>query len=641
MQADKALAVAGPMAARARNVLAGLLAEGRRGWHLLVRNSQLRTPGYADGFLIGTGGVFGLVFEEPDESTAQDIEVHAEELFADLPVGNHRNVFVPETIELVLVTAPYGRVRPPGDFRVVSELDYRSLLKSGSRLERGVAGRIAEIVAARDSGYTLVSLAAPARDLSDEASLIDPERLLEEERRQALDRPFPTWMTFLDPAQRALVAKNYNGPARIAGPAGTGKTVVALHRMARRARKTTGKLLFTTFVRNLPRCQEQAFAQLAPDAMDRTEFKSLHAWAREFLNIRGEHSEMNLKHADNAFNLAWSRVGSRGPLAAIEPDIRYWREEVDRLIKGRGIHDFDEYARLDRRGRRAALDGAARKAVWDLFYRYEEIRLSEGFLDANDLIAAALIELEENPLDELYDMVVVDEVQDMTVLGLRLVHALTGNAPNALLLVGDGQQKIYAGGWRLSDAGIPIIGRGEVLRVNYRNCQAVLALAASLEGRVGIDDLEGAAGIALSHSDVALDGGIAETWSGSDGAVERELAIQLEKIAAKGIPLSAIALLTLTNHDADRFRAALRRWNVPFRNLEDYIGVEEERVKVGTVYRAKGLDFRAVLHPFFAKALPGEPLSDTARDRADLVINQRFVAITRAREYVWLGIVEG
>ncbi|MTE14124.1 AAA family ATPase [Nocardia sp. CT2-14] len=282
----------------------------------------------------------------------------------------------------------------------------------------------------------------------------------------------------------------------------------------------------------------------------------------------------------------------------------------------------------------------ARKAVWQLFYQYEEIRLYQGFLDANDLIAAALAELEENPADPLYDMVVVDEVQDMSVLGLRLVHALTGNAPNALLLVGDGQQKIYAGGWKLSDAGIPIIGRGEVLRVNYRNCDAVLALAASLEGKIRVDDLDGADGTVLSRSEAALRGGTAETWAGSDEDVEEQVRIQLQRIAAQGIPLSATALLTLTNHHADRFRAALRRWQVPFRNLEDHVGAEEDMIKIGTVYRAKGLDFRAVVHPFFSKALPAEPLSDAAHDRADLVTNQRFVALTRAREYVWLGIVE-
>ncbi|WP_245663573.1 UvrD-helicase domain-containing protein [Nocardia inohanensis] len=447
-------------------------------------------------------------------------------------------------------------------------------------------------------------------------------------------------MTFLDPDQQALVAKNYNGPARIAGPAGTGKTVVALHRMAYRARRTTGKLLFTTFVRNLPPCQERAFAQLAPGMEHRAEFKNLHAWAGELLARRDRPARMELKRADNAFNLAWSRVGCRGPLAEIESDNRYWREEIDRLIKGRGITRFEEYAELRRRGRNGTLRRPAREAVWELYSQYEDLRRKARFLDSNDLINAALAEIESEALDEHYDMVVVDEVQDMSVVGLRLAHAIVGNSPNALLMVGDGQQRVYAGGWTLSDAGIPIVGRGEVLKANYRNCEAILSLAASLEGKTAIEDLDGDTGIALSGSEVVLPGGTAETWSGSDEDVEEQIRLQLEKTAQLGIALSETALITRTNSEADRFCAVLRRLNVEFQHLEDYTGGDEEMIKVGTVHRAKGLDFRAVLHPYFSKLVPDAELTDAARDRADLAINQRFVAITRGREYVWLGIVE-
>ncbi|MFD0000242.1 UvrD-helicase domain-containing protein [Nocardia sp. NPDC127526] len=644
VRAEEALSAVGTMPARQRNVLSGLLAEGRRGWHLLVRNRRSALRQSIDAYLIGSGGVFGLVFadELPDEAASHALRESAEHMFADLPVGNHRNVFVPETVELVMVVAPHSRLRGDGRYRVVSELDYRSLFSVGARLDRGVATRIAEVIAGRTRDYTLLSLdRRPAPVPSNEAGLVGVDDLLADERQRALGKPFPTWMAFLDPTQRALVTKNYNGSARIAGPAGTGKTVVALHRMAHRARRTTGKLLFTTFVRNLPPCQEQAFAQLAPGTEDRVEFKNLHMWVGELLAKRDRPAKMDLKRADNAFNLAWSRVGSRGLLADIESDNRYWREEIDRYIKGRGIHDFWEYAELRRRGRSGVLRKPGREAVWKLFCEYETIRLDWGFLDANDLIAVALADLEEVPLDEKYDMVVVDEVQDMSVLGLRLAHALVGDVPNGLLLVGDSQQQVYAGGWTLSDAGIPIVGRGEILRVNYRNCEAILALAASLEGKRIVDDLDGEEGVALSRSEVALPGGIAETWSGRDEEVEDQIRIQLGKVASLGIPLSETALITRTNQEADRFRAALRRWGIEFRNLEDYIGVDEDMIKIGTVYRAKGLDFRAVLLPWFAKTAAEEGLSDSARDREDLAVNQRFVAITRAREYVWLGIVEG
>ncbi|UFS99599.1 UvrD-helicase domain-containing protein [Nocardia huaxiensis] len=631
-----------PMSTRQRDVLTAILVDGPRGWNLVVRGPEPAVSGSADAFLIGPGGVFGLLFSERprEEAVAHLFRERCAQLFDDLPIGNHRNVFVPETIEFVRIVAPHSDIRGDEGCRVVSALEWRSLLAAEPRMKRSEADRIAEAVTVRDRAYTRVSVdRSLASRSADDSGLLDVADLYEGDRTRALEKPFPTWMTFLDPAQRALATRNYNGPARIAGPAGSGKTVVALHRMAHRARRTTGKLLFTTFVRNLPPCQQRAFAQLAPDVSARAEFKNLHSWAGEFLARRDLPDRMDLRKADNAFNMAWSRVGSRGPLADIECDNRYWRDEIDRLIKGRGIAKFEEYAILDRRGRRGVLRRPAREAVWELYEQYESLRKRAGFLDANDLIAAALREILREPPDEDYAMVVVDEVQDMSVLGLRLVHALVGNTPNALLLVGDPQQQIYAGGWRLSEAGIPIVGRGETLKVNYRNCDAVLELATTLEGRNLVDDLDGAPGTTLSRSESVLTGGTAERWCGSDEDVENRVRVTLDSLAEAGIPLSDTALITRTNAEADRFRVALRGWGIEFRNLENYDGAEEDMIKIGTVYRAKGLDFRAVLHPYFAKSVPEDERGDSARDRADLAANQRFVAITRAREYVWLGIV--
>jgi hypothetical protein len=51
-----------------------------------------------------------------------------------------------------------------------------------------------------------------------------------EELQRALEYPWEKWTIFLHPAQRQLVERDYGGPARVAGLAGTGKTIVALHR---------------------------------------------------------------------------------------------------------------------------------------------------------------------------------------------------------------------------------------------------------------------------------------------------------------------------------------------------------------------------------------------------------------------------
>jgi superfamily I DNA/RNA helicase len=233
----------------------------------------------------------------------------------------------------------------------------------------------------------------------------------------------------------------------------------------------------------------------------------------------------------------------------------------------------------------------------------------------------------------------------MSLQGLRLAHTIIGDRTDGLLLVGDGQQKIYAGGRRLVDAGIRVIGRSEILRVNYRNRREILNLAASLEQRNTVDDPDGVAAVPLGRAESALPGGVAITWTGADEEIEDEIRRRLHDLRERGIPLGTTALITRTNHEADRFRGALRRWRIDFLDLEEYTGIDDGLVKIGTVFRAKGLDFRAVLHPclirnrgeLYASEREG---TDAEREHAELVAGQHFVAVTRARDYVWLGIVE-
>jgi hypothetical protein len=69
-----------------------------------------------------------------------------------------------------------------------------------------------------------------------------------EELQQALDYPWEKWTVFLHPSQRSLVERDYSGAARVSGSAGTGKTIVAIHRAVFLARKyPDAKLWLTTF----------------------------------------------------------------------------------------------------------------------------------------------------------------------------------------------------------------------------------------------------------------------------------------------------------------------------------------------------------------------------------------------------------
>jgi hypothetical protein len=414
----------------------------------------------------------------------------------------------------------------------------------------------------------------------------------------------------LDQRQRAIVRRDYSGPAQLAGTAGTGKTVVALHRLARLARRTTGRLLYLA---NLPRVQAAAYQRLAPASAHRVEFTTVCVWARDLLLRRGIPSGTNPSTVDEAFARAWARSGQA--LAGVVADPTYWREEIDHVIKGGGVTTASEYLRLPRHGRRPALSPEQRVSVWDLYCEYQSLLSAAGVRDHNDVLLAATASLRERPLDPPYTAVVADEAQDLGLVGLRLLHEVGGDGPNGLLLVGDGRQAVYPAGGRFSDAGIPIQGRGDVLRVNYRNAVAVRAVA-RVFGEVGGD----AAGPARAD-------GIAEHYVAScpeDHDVELVTALRTCRVAP-----ADIAVLTPTGADAEHYRRVLQAAQIAAVNLADCAGQRVGAVKVGTIRRATGLEFKAVFLPW----LRSHPAADGLASR------KAFVAVTRAREYVWTGNV--
>ncbi|WP_307796086.1 UvrD-helicase domain-containing protein [Amycolatopsis sp. 195334CR] len=437
---------------------------------------------------------------------------------------------------------------------------------------------------------------------------------------------FDSWLTFLHPHQLEIVTRRYHGPARISGPAGTGKTVVVLHRLRHLARRTTGPLLFTTFVKTLPPVIEASFRRLAPEVAERVEFVNLHAWMSRFLSARGHRLNVDSGQITTAFSRAWGP--RREALERATPGQEYARTEVDRVIKGRGITSFDEYVGVSRRGR-GRLTAGQKELIWQLYLAYQEKLAERGIHDYNDMVGIATAELAERPLAEPYAAVAVDEVQDITLAGLRFLRQLAGDGPDRLLLVGDGQQQVYPGGWRLSDAGIPIQGRGEVLRINYRNRAGVLEFAQRFDANNQVDDLDGANGVALLDVESVNSGGTSLTWRGPRADVGAALRARLDELP---VPLGRTAVVVFHHQDLSLCTKPLREAGIPMTQLDKYRGEADDTLKVGTVHRAKGLDFQAVLVV--------EVTDEAADDEQEQLRNrQRLVAATRARDFLWWAVV--
>jgi AAA domain/Nuclease-related domain/UvrD-like helicase C-terminal domain len=453
------------------------------------------------------------------------------------------------------------------------------------------------------------------------------------------------WMSFLDPEQARLVRRSFNGPSRIRGAAGTGKTIVGLHRAAYLARTQPGIVLVTSFVSTLPAVQASLMSRLAPDIRDRIEFVGTQSFAKRLLTDRGIRSNLQPAIADAEFDIVWRTIGKPGPLGRLEPKPTYWEDEIDHVIKGRGITTFDEYASVERTGRLRGLNLDQRRAVWELFTAYQARMLARGAHDEADIILLAEASLRAEPLDR-YAAVVVDEAQDLSSAMIRVLHNLVGNKQDGLTLIGDYKQQIYPGGYTLGEVGISLAGRGVVLATNYRNTAEILRFAETLLANDAFVDIEGARRSPVDNVVVARSGPAPLLVRFSNRAAhDVEIPRRVRALADAGVALGDIGILALTTFGVRAAVASLQKANIPVLELTHFDGRPVDAVKVGTVKRAKGLEFRQVLLVQVpATLLPGEqdlvpPEEGAAAEHTELQKRELYVAMTRARDGLWIGTI--
>lgn len=445
--------------------------------------------------------------------------------------------------------------------------------------------------------------------------------------------PIEAWMTWLHPAQNRAVTRSFSGPARLRGASGTGKSVVALHRARHLALQPGAHVLVTSFVRTLPVVQQGLFQRLAPELTDRVEFLGIHRWALRFLSTRRD--VPRLVDGVGEFRAVWQSRGRLGPLGESRLPPSYWKEEVQSVIKGRGLTDASEYAVLDRIGRRTGLQEEQRKAVWELYEDYQEALAATEHWDWDDLLAHTLEEVRTHPPEPAYSAVIVDEVQDLTCVGMQLVSELAGSSPDALFLVGDGQQRVYPGGFSLAEAGVSVVGRSIVLDRNYRNGRAILRRALDEIERDEFEDLDVGRMTRDSVESVRQGGKVAEVLSPDIASLGVALAEVLRWDVSHGSRPGDLAVLVRTNREVGAWAARLRAHGIQTSALTDYVGTPTDTVKIGTYARAKGLEFEAVYLPDFDRAR--HSFDAAPDDQSALARSQLFVAMTRARDRLWLG----
>jgi hypothetical protein len=495
-------------------------------------------------------------------------------------------------------------------------------------------GHIADLLA-----YAFPPYEVDPREVAEAEGLLFPD---DEARnaglKTALSRPLEEWMVWAHPEQAASARRSFAGPARIRGAAGTGKTCVALHRVAWLASTRPGRFLVTSYVRTLPPSLQGPYSRLSPGTADRVDFMHLHGVAGQILAERGIKAAPDTGRA--AFTAAWRAF--REQLGATGLSRGYFEEEVRSVIKGRDLADRDAYLALQRVGRRTPLRTETREVVWALKQRYDEELAERGQRDMVDLLRLARDEVRREPYRR-WTGVAVDEVQDLPLVGLQLLHELAGrDRPDGLLLVGDGQQAIYPGGYRLIEAGISVSGRAVVLRKNYRNTVEILAAARAVVAGDGYDDLDVVAEPGERDVEVIRHGELPTTGCFSSvQAHDEALLWDVQALGARGVDWSEVAVLCQTNDEAKTYAEMLDAAGVPSVLLKSSGALTREGIRVGTWFRSKGMEFAHVFLPQVDRQtmlLTGA--GPEARDeKAELSRRTLYVAMTRARDTLWVGRV--
>ena len=480
-----------------------------------------------------------------------------------------------------------------------------------------------------------------------DSSPSDPQRIQELIRR-VFGADFEEWQLFLHPDQKPLVNRHWSGAARIRGAAGTGKTVIGLHRLAELARRyPDGKALFTTYSRSLAALLEKRFLNL-PMSPANVEFANIDRIARRYDSWPPAHFSL----IDQTFDAACKELIAGSPLERISQD--YLKEEIERVIKGNGLESLEDYLSVERLGRKRSLSQNLRRLVWELFELWAG-KLSERnavpFDDKKIRARDAAQRVAEAP----YRCVVVDEAQDMTLVEMQLVRALVAGAPenpvpeDGILILDDPAQQIYAGGYRLGWAGLDIAGRAQVLKRNYRNVPAVYRAAKRVRG----NEL-----VTMEHED---DKYILDAELGFPDREDEKPNLALldsdgeypylhEKIreisAAEKYRASEIAVFLKHNGQVEATIRFLQSHGIACAKLTRD-GISGSGVRVGTYDRARGLEFRAVFLPHLGSTQFPDDSGDTNDERRNfapdqdlesrqLELDRLYVAMTRARELLLL-----
>ena len=531
---------------------------------------------------------------------------------------------------------------PPEWIDDVREADEETLLALTERLPAEAAEALLELA----TGGTPRVPAPTSDDPFEHPDALRRFRVVSnvDELEQALAYPWEKWTVFLHPDQRQWVERDFNGPARVSGSAGTGKTIVALHRAVHLARANPdARVLLTTFSDTLAHALRTKLRRLAghePRTLERIEVHTLESIGlRVHKALRGP---VRLAAAEEI------RVVLDASSAALEGHrftLRFLETEWDQVVDAWQLTEWDAYRDVARLGRKSRLAQGQREVLWAIF---EAVRrsLGEQGLTTRAGMLTALSDAIADSGAAPFDFAVVDEAQDIGVAELRFLAALAGDRPNGLFFAGDLGQRIFQAPFSWKSLGVDVRGRSRTLRVNYRTSHQIRMQTDRLLGPE-FSDVDG--NREDRRGTVSVFNGPPPTVRVLDDPAEETQVVGawLAERAEEGTQENALGVFVRSDQQIDRARAAVEAAGIPFQILDERVETAAGHVAIGTMHLAKGLEFGAVVvMACDDEILPLQSRIESVGDEADLqdtYDTERqllYVACTRARDHLLVTGVE-
>ena len=466
----------------------------------------------------------------------------------------------------------------------------------------------------------------------------------EEELRRIMAEPLEKWRVFLHPTQRKIVEKNYKGSARVLGGAGTGKTVVAMHRAKYLASQTSGdkRILFTTFTANLAEDIKSNLRKICSlEELQKIEVINIDAWVMRFLSEVGFSAK--IEYGEEIDKL-WDRAVLNS-FSELDFPWSFYKDEWNRVVIPQEALSLEKYVKAKRTGRGVRLDRKKRIEVWKVFDAYISLMKEEQIRDINMAMYECSKLFTNSGTKNKYAHIIVDEGQDFSDNAFRLLRTIVGEEKlNDIFIVGDSHQRIYNNHPTLSKCGINVRGRSSILKINYRTTEETRRYAFALLNGISFDDLDD--DVDLGDKCRSLVHGEAPVVKCFADANE-ELSYLNECISDlqdRSVPLKNICIVARTNQLVKDYSAQLTKigysvYQIKRSKSDD---LSHDGIRIATMHRVKGLEFQYV---FIVSANNRIVPLEAAIDHSNHVSEREsytaekcllYVALTRAQKRAYI-----